>query len=298
MEYKIEEKSVYTLAVIDRFKHLVVQMSEKEQQKLEKSILTLGCKKPIIAWEGVIVDGHYRYDICQKYAIPFAMQNIDFNSMEDAEDWICARQLEKPYITDEYRWYYYGKRMMLGRILDKVKHAGNNSYTDVNERKPHYSIAASRLAKEYNINARTITEYGNYAKAIDILKEHEYELVLKVLSGQIKITQTNILRISKDKYDVENRLRKLIDNDYIPPKPEWEEHRPSIKDMPAYDPDAELSSLIYTIPTWVQWINRTIKSDLEHCSTNAKDKLRKELHDLKYSIESLILIMEETNDRL
>jgi len=298
MEYKIEEKSVYTLAVIDRFKHLVVQISENEQQKLEKSILTLGCKKPIIAWEGVVVDGHNRYEICQKYSIPFAKQDIDFKSMEEAEDWICARQLEKPYITDEYRKYYYGKRMILGRVLDKVKHAGNNGYTDVTERKAHYSVTASRLEKEYNICARTITEYGYYAKAIDILKEHEFDLVKKVLSGEIKVTQTNITRISKEKYDIKNRLRRLIDKEYIPPKPEWEEHRPSIKDMPAYDPDAELSSLIYTIPTWVQWINRTINADLEHCSNAAKDKLRKELHDLKYSIESLILIMEETNDRL
>ncbi len=297
MEYNIEDKRVYSLTIIDRFKNLVVKPSRKELKKLEKSILTLGCKKPIIVWEGVIVDGHSRYEICQKYSIPFAKQDIDFDSIEEAEDWICARQLEKLYISDEYRWYYYGKRMLLGRILDKAR-LSLKKYDEEIARKTHYSYTASRLGNEYNICARTITEYEHYARAIDSLKEYELELVNKVLTGEKKVTQASIIRISKEDFDINNRLRKLIDNEYTPQKFESEERKPSIKDMPVFDPDAELSSLIYTIPTWIQWINRTIKSDLERCSDTAKDSLKKELHDLKYSIESLILIMEETNDRL
>jgi hypothetical protein len=187
--------------------------------------------------------------------------------------------------------------MLLGRILDKAR-LSLKKYDEEIARKTHYSYTASRLGNEYNICARTITEYEHYARAIDSLKEYELELVNKVLTGEKKVTQASIIRISKEDFDINNRLRKLIDNEYTPQKFESEERKPSIKDMPVYDPDAELSSLIYTIPTWIQWINRTIKSDLERCSDTAKDSLKKELHDLKYSIESLILIMEETNDRL
>ena len=47
------------------FEKLTVPFSQKEQEQLEQSILRNGCLKPIVTWNGVILDGHKRYRICE-----------------------------------------------------------------------------------------------------------------------------------------------------------------------------------------------------------------------------------------
>lgn len=54
---------------------------------------------------------------------------------------------------------------------------------------------------------------------------------------------------------------------------------PSVKNMPVFDPDAEINSLALTIPSWVQLLNRTRSTEklsliTEEGRTNLKNKLR------------------------
>ncbi len=72
----------------------------------------------------------------------------------------------------------------------------------------------------------------------------------------------------------------------------------SIKNMPAYDPDSEVTSLAYTIPFWISLINRVLTNNLEKTSIDAKQNLKRELNELKFNVETLILHMEGNNDRL
>lgn len=76
------------------------------------------------------------------------------------------------------------------------------------------------------------------------------------------------------------------------------EHQITIKDMPPYDPDAEVTSLAYTIPFWIGLINRVFTNNLENTSISARQNLKRILHELKFNIETLILHMEEINDKL
>ena len=69
----------------------------------------------------------------------------------------------------------------------------------------------------------------------------------------------------------------------------------SVKDMPAYDPDAELSSLAFTIPSWGSSIHRVRNTaNFEAASHSVKRRLRKNLTALcAASIEMLALVEEE-----
>lgn len=75
-------------------------------------------------------------------------------------------------------------------------------------------------------------------------------------------------------------------------------HKISIKDLPEYDPDSEVTSLAYTIPFWISLLNKVLANNFEHSSTFAKENLKRELQELKFNIETLILHMEENDDRL
>lgn len=54
------------------------ELSEEDYTALEKSLLSDGYKgAPIMVWGDVIVDGHNRYEICNKHHIPYEVKKID-----------------------------------------------------------------------------------------------------------------------------------------------------------------------------------------------------------------------------
>lgn len=67
-----------------------------------------------------------------------------------------------------------------------------------------------------------------------------------------------------------------------PPKAE-------IKNMPKFDPDAEISSLSLTIPSWISSIERVKKvSGITGSTVGAREKLTNTLLDLRTSIDDMI----------
>lgn len=60
---------------------------ENKFKELEKQILAEGCRDAIVIWDGKIVDGHHRYEICQKHDIEFGTTEMEFDSMDDAILW-------------------------------------------------------------------------------------------------------------------------------------------------------------------------------------------------------------------
>ena len=87
------EKKVYDLTVDPEFRDLIPPLNEEEMKLLEASIVADGCESPLIVWNGVIVDGHNRYAICRKHKIPFAIQEKEFSSRDDAMLWMLRNQL-------------------------------------------------------------------------------------------------------------------------------------------------------------------------------------------------------------
>lgn len=69
---------------------------------------------------------------------------------------------------------------------------------------------------------------------------------------------------------------------------------PEIKQMPKYDPDAELSSLTLTIPSWISSIERTRNTaDFEYVSKDAIYKMNLQLQILQ---EAIHILMEATKE--
>lgn len=291
-------KKLYNLQINETIKKIIPPLSSDELSILENNIIRDGCREPICVWKNTIVDGHNRYGICIKHKIPFDIQEMDFNSFEEMEDWVCVNQLGRRNISEETRKYLIGKRYINEKIINKNP-KGNNQFTktinyDNSEKPPSTTmITATRLGKEYKVSSRTIVEYAKYANSIDVLVENEPELVSKVLSGDIKIPQDDIRRLSKDKSPIKEKVRNYLENQqkYRKEPPT----RKSVKDMPKYDPDAEILSIIYTIPTWISSMNRLISTDFTKITPNTKTKLSNELNNLIFCVETIKIAIGESN---
>ena len=69
---------------------------------------------------------------------------------------------------------------------------------------------------------------------------------------------------------------------------------PSVKDMPAFDPDAEITGLTLTIPSWASSIDRTrSKADLSIVSDKARDRLAEALTELQGKVSDMLTALKE-----
>lgn len=299
------------MQIDEAFKQLIPPLTLTERNHLEENILKDGCREPLCVWRNIIIDGHNRYEICTRLKIPFYIQQVEFNSRDEVIAWICANQLGRRNISDETRRYLIGKRYEMERKLGRKNPLGNNQYQenyvdilpeDDLKIKKSMSKTAEKLGDEYHLSPKTVRKYAAYARSIDTLSNKEPEFISEVLNGNVKISQYNIRKLSKQPSKTISTIKhKLSDNDenFIPyssvrkaiPK---KKNKASVKDMPVYDPDAEVSSLTLTIPSWISSIDRTITTaNFKLVSGKAKTKLQNELKNLEYTVNVILLAIEE-----
>ena len=93
------------LKIDKEFKTLIPPLSPKEYEQLEANIIADGCREPIVIWNGYIIDGHNRYEICKKNHIGYKVKEMSFESRDEAVVWICTNQLGRRNIAEETRKY-------------------------------------------------------------------------------------------------------------------------------------------------------------------------------------------------
>ena len=68
----------------------------------------------------------------------------------------------------------------------------------------------------------------------------------------------------------------------------------SIKDMPVFDPDAEINSLALTIPSWISSIDRTQSAaQFPLLTIKGKKQLEPQLYQLQKAIQIMLHALEE-----
>lgn len=173
------------------------------------------------------------------------------------------------------------------------------------------------LGSGFGYAKSSVQKFVTYAKAIDYLQSVSPALVIKILDGNIRLSMENTIRLSHKEISEIFRIAELLSNkdtkvaDIFPCRESKTRKalrrklatvpvsgKPAtIKDIPAYDPDALASSLSYTIPSWVNTIERVFMNvDFCTISVKARYKLRKELVILADTAGIMIDTLREKND--
>ena len=303
--------SIQTLIIDSEFQNLLVPLSFKELERLEENIKSNGCLDPLIIWNGIIIDGHNRYKICHKYRIPFRTKTQHFSNRKEAITTICTNQLSKNNISAEMKKYLIGKKYEAEKMLDTIKETEMKQTPPI----PSRNDIIISMGKEYNISPNTVYKYSAYSRALDVIQQKCPEITQKILSGNIKISLENIAILSRF---TKKKLYNLLE--YLSEEPEihisysdirqelqWKPLQKSspktvpilqsdipIKQLPKYDPDAEISSLSLTIPSWISSINRTREiTNFDNTTSNARTKLKNQLCSLKNTIDILLVLIKE-----
>ena len=99
------------LVIDNEFRKLLIPLTEDEKEKLQLSLISNGCLDAIKVWNGIIVDGHHRYEICKEYGIEFRTQNMKFVDRDEALVWALENQLARRNLDAFQR----------GKVVLKVK---------------------------------------------------------------------------------------------------------------------------------------------------------------------------------
>jgi ParB-like chromosome segregation protein Spo0J len=96
------------ITIDSNFKLLIANPSPEEFSQLEANILRDGCREPLSLWDNsgkhILIDGHNRYEICQKHNLPSQTTVVDNLPDRDAVMlWIEERQLGRRNLTDDQR---------------------------------------------------------------------------------------------------------------------------------------------------------------------------------------------------
>jgi len=96
------------------FKIIIPSLSAEEFEQLEQNILSeKRCRDAILIWKGFIVDGHNRYEICQKHKIAFKVSKMNFASKKEALIWIADNQLGRRNLSNAVRIDIASRRAQL-----------------------------------------------------------------------------------------------------------------------------------------------------------------------------------------
>jgi hypothetical protein len=82
---------------------LIPSLSDEERTGLEASLIAEGCRDALVVWEGTLLDGHNRHDICKRRGINFETTEVDLPDRNAAMAWVIRNQLARRNLNDYQR---------------------------------------------------------------------------------------------------------------------------------------------------------------------------------------------------
>ena len=193
------------LKIKPEFQELIPPLSEEEFKGLEKNILANGCEQPIKLWQGYIVDGHNRHQICTKHGLPFKTEELVRDTESQVILWIIDHQLDRRNISlysrgrliNRKRAEYAKeaeKRMLAGVALDPAHNCGRGCEDPRARRTDH------KLAKESGISHNTLSRIAKIEKVATSEQKKALEKnEISINEVFTKISQEEKRKVGKEK---------------------------------------------------------------------------------------------------
>lgn len=175
------------LEIKKEFKELIPALTAEEFKQLEDNCLAEGIREKIITWNGVIIDGHNRYEIATRWNLDYETEAKHFKDENEVIEWMVTNQLGRRNLTKEQKDYLIGKRYE----NEKQRLGGQSKGVDQND--PPVSTA-QKIANEVGVGEAQVKRNEQFAKGVDKLGD---ELKQQVLQGKAKITKADLQELSK-----------------------------------------------------------------------------------------------------
>jgi ParB-like chromosome segregation protein Spo0J len=172
-----------TVIVDPEFQDLIPVLSQEEKDGLEKSIKEEGCRDALILWDGILIDGHRRYEICQRNNIEFKAVSRTFDNRDQAKIWIICNQLARRNITPNQRRDLIGVQYKLEKKTFSEAGAMKGKSLDQND---PGSSTAEKIAEQHHVGPATVRRAEKFHDKLEKLSPEERAEILAGKSGKTK----------------------------------------------------------------------------------------------------------------
>lgn len=239
--YSQEEIIKKEIVVLEKLKKFIPPLAADERKQLEQNIFQFGCKDPLIIWETteliaeisedekpvfILLDGHNRYEICQKFSLDFKINIVEIPTFEKAQDFMIDHQLGRRNLSVEQMAYLRGMKYLAlkqergkyerpehsGQNDHYVENSENNTVENHSGQNDHYDKTqklSEQLAKEFNVGEKTIRRDADFAKGLELLP---VDTKNEVLQGKSSLKKTDIIELGKikDLATIQGKVEQLL----------------------------------------------------------------------------------------
>lgn len=183
------------LTINEEFKNLIPPLAPEEREELEKNITMFGCRDKIITWNDIIIDGHNRYEICERNNIKFEVlkMDYDFENEEEVKQWIIKNQFARRNIS------IYQRSVLALQLKENIANKAKENQKLSNgrpEKGSQKSVNLNSEAKENNtelfFQKPTKTESADLKEPVEVIE------------GQVDIDECIEFSSNKDELELKH----------------------------------------------------------------------------------------------
>lgn len=203
------------MITIDKeFKNLIPPLTPDEYKGLEESILKEGCRDSLVTWNGILIDGHNRYSICQKHGIPFQTMQKDFESRDDVVLWMMKNQLARRNLNDFQRSEIVHK--CENAVKAKAKERQRTSTGGVSPQLMEKFPEAEKSTSRDELGKMAGTSGKTYEHTVTVLEKAPEPVVQATRQNEISINSA--YQVTKLEPEEQQEIAERIENIKNEPK--------------------------------------------------------------------------------
>lgn len=215
------------------FKDLIPPLSLEEFEALKEDIKANGCRDRLVVWKGqnILLDGHYRYQICTELKLRFDKDEIELSSRAEAKIWIIKNQRGRRNLNES-------QRAMLAVTLNDIyceqakERMGTRTDLGQNLAQCEVGRSAEKAAKDMGVSRQSVTSAKKVvADGIPELKQMVDATILAV-STAAKVAKLAKEDQKKAHAEINKKAQEKAKNDKITSRVTTSEVDRIIKNLP------------------------------------------------------------------
>jgi DNA methylase len=201
----VRNKSV---PIIDpEFQSLIAPLTPEERCQLETNLAAEGCRDPLVVWNGILLDGHNRLEICTRLRIPYKVVEVELPNREAARLWIELNQVGRRNLTPDQRAAIAFRILQRRVAMSKVQRARKGGLAGGIGRPKIVSLVAPSSTKQTaprqrEIAAAQLGVASRKIRSVSEIAKQSVPMLEQIVAGTLTI------REAKDQLLEEGRRTK------------------------------------------------------------------------------------------
>ncbi len=268
-------KTVTGIRIDREFQNLIPALSTEEREQLEANIVEHGgARDPLVVWHrddaaDILLDGHNRYEICERLGLPYEVEHLKFDTRDEAADWIDRNQLGRRNLSKQDYKLLLGRRYNRAKKAEGAPEGNGNASKQLGQNAPVERTSA-KLAKEHGVDEKTVRRAGKFQEAaakLGIEKE--------IACGKVKASEAAVVKAATALPKQPTREQVQTAREEVrQEKPQRRASKPLVEVFKAYPPTRCLEAVTFYAQEF-----------LERCPTRAVE-LRAALVELIASCDA------------